>query len=684
MISKDVLIKSFTMIFNKIDFSDKSMLPSEFAEKYISLDSSISSLKQGKFSYKLTPYLREVADCASPYHPSKLIAVMKGAQLGFSQGVIVPALLWKIANDPGNIVSLSANDGLSKDFVEKRIDPIIQRTFIRDLIRPSAIKKGNQRTGDTSDSKEFAGGSAVFGGLQSYDKLGKQRSFALGFFDDWDAAKVADKEQGNTFELIEQRFSTAANNMKMYFISTPETRPSNIELMYLMGDQRKWNVPCPCCGEFIELKWFEKDEEGDFVGVIFDKNPDGTLIEDSVRYRCQKCKGEFKEKHKYEMNLHGVWIPTATPIRPGYYSYHIPCMIAAPGMFSWTDYAYKWLRCFDTNGNVIKANLKTFKNVVLGEAWEETRVTLNANDLNEHTREYEIGIVPSELSVKDGNEQIIMLTLACDMNGTENDARLDWQLIGHSISGSIYSVSHGSIGTYERGKKSQEAKELGHRDLWTYRLDEHNNVWSYLETNVLKRHWTVDDGRQMQVMFCCIDSGYNPMFAYQFVERHEGLCVAIKGKDKDKYIKPTQDIRPFKLSTEKPYLYLLDVNKYKDIFSDMVELTWDKDSGIEQPQGYVNFPMPNYQDNKYTIDFFKELSAEEKELHISEVTGEVDGWRWKKKKSDIANHHLDTMIYNLSARDIFVYNFFKEYNKNKNEKVDATWHNFSLIVKGML
>lgn len=140
-ISNESLNKAFLKIFGKIDFSDKSMLPSDFAEKYISLDSSISSLKQGKFSYKLTPYLREPVDCASPYHDSKLIAVMKAGQIGFSQGVIVPALLWKIANDPGNIVSLSANDALSKDFVEKRIDPIIQRTFIKDLIRPSAIKK---------------------------------------------------------------------------------------------------------------------------------------------------------------------------------------------------------------------------------------------------------------------------------------------------------------------------------------------------------------------------------------------------------------------------------------------------------------------------------------------------------------------------------------------------------------
>ena len=218
LIAPEVVTETLLRIIDKLDFSDKSMLPSDWAEKHIILDSAISSLKQGKFSYALTPYLKEPVDCASPYHPAKLIAIIKGAQLGMSQGVIVPAILWKIANDPGNIVSLSANDSLSKRFVEERIDPIISRCFVKDLIRPSTIRKKNARTGDTSTSKEFAGGAATFGGLQSMDKIGKQKSYQLGFYDDWEAAKVSDKDQGNVFELLQQRFSSAANTMKQYFI----------------------------------------------------------------------------------------------------------------------------------------------------------------------------------------------------------------------------------------------------------------------------------------------------------------------------------------------------------------------------------------------------------------------------------------------------------------------------------
>lgn len=680
MIPVERVEETFLRIFEKLDFSDKSLLPSEFAEQYIKLDSSISSLKQGSFSYNLTPYLREVVDCASPYHPARMIAVMKGAQIGFSQGVIVPAIVWKIANDPGNIVSLSANDSLSQRFVEQRLDPVIQRCFVKDLIKPNVIRKRNARTGDTSKSKEFAGGSATFGGLQSYDNIGKQMSFSMGFYDDWDAAKISDKDQGNTFELLEQRFSTAANNMKQFFISTPETRPSNIENLYLMGDQRKWMLPCPCCNEYIEIKWTEINSEGKRVGIVFDKDENGRLIESSVGYVCQECGGFFKEKHKYDMNLKGKWIPTKEPIRAGYYSYHIPAFCAAPGMFGWTDYAYKWLRIYK-DGYEDKGKLKAFLNVVAGQPWEEKRVTIDTTDLIEHTRQYEVGVVPNKLSETDGNDKIILLTLACDLNGTENDARLDWEVMAHSCSGSVYSINQGSIGTYHSGAKSQELKNKGLRDLWTYRHDEENSVWSYLENEVMFRKYYTDDEREMRISIVAVDSGHLNLFVYQFVEKYPGICFAIKGKDKDKYTKPTQDLKSFKLSREKPYLYLLEVDKIKDEFSDMLCLPWDKNSEDTQPAGYVNYPTPNYQDVKYTLEYFKQLSSEQKEVQMDERTGEVKSWKWTKITSSHQNHFLDCSIYNIAARDIFMHNFIKEYNKNADSKLEPTWFNFAKIVK---
>ena len=70
--------------------------------------------------------------------------------------------------------------------------------------------------------------------------------------------------------------------MKQFFISTPKFKPSNIENMYMMGDQRKWHVPCPKCGEYIELLWFT-EIEGDKCGIIFEKDEKGRLIANTIK-----------------------------------------------------------------------------------------------------------------------------------------------------------------------------------------------------------------------------------------------------------------------------------------------------------------------------------------------------------------------------------------------------------------
>jgi phage terminase large subunit GpA-like protein len=599
-----------------------------------------------------------------------------------SQGVIVPAILWKIANDPGNIVSLSANDALSKRFVEQRLDPIIQRCYVKDLIRPNAIKKRNSRTGDTSISKEFAGGSAMFGGLQSFDNLGKQMSFSLGFYDDWDAAKVSDKTQGNTFELLRQRFSSSANTMKQFFIGTPECEPSNIRILYDMGDKRKWIVPCPRCGKMIEIIWYQKNDSGDKIGIVFDKNDAGKLDEKSVGYVCQECGNFFKEKHKYEMNLSGCWTASCEPSMTGFYSYHIPAFCAAPGMFGWTDYAHQWLRIY-ADGYEDKGKLKVFMNVVAGMPWEEKKTVLNSHELLEHTRNYQIGIVPSLLSESDGNDKIILLTLACDLNGTENDARLDYEIVAHSISGSIYSIDHGSIGTYQPGARHQDLRTKGMRECWTYRFNEHNSVWKVLENNVLLKKYSCDDGRVMTISQSCIDTGHLSHFAYQFIEQYIDICAAIKGKDKDKFVKPTQDLKLFHKSREKSYLYLLEVDKIKDILSEMMSLKLKKDDSELQDAGSVNYPTPDYQLGKYTVEYFKQLSSEQKSLELDERTGEVKGWHWDKITSSSQNHFWDCAVYNIAAREIYVSNFIKEYNKKAQIKIEPTWFDFANLMKSL-
>jgi phage terminase large subunit GpA-like protein len=658
------ILDMFEDILESVPTDLMELKPSEYAEKYRRLTSSVSSLATGKFKYDLVPYLREIVDTLSPYHPAKIIGVKKGAQIGFTEGVIVNGILWIIYNNPGNTLALSANDQLSKEMVESRLDQGIASCGIQDLIRPNTIRKRNQRTGDTSQYKEFAGGRLFAGSLQAINKLSKQRSIKYGFFDDWEAAPISDKDQGNVFELLQQRFSTAATTMKQYYSSTPETKPSNIDRVYEMGDQRKWFVPCPECGTYIELLWQEK-KEGERVGIVFDKDDQGRLIEKSVGYVCQECSAFFEEKHKYDVNLHGKWVPTAEPSRPGFYSYHLPAYIGAPGMYSWVDYAYKWLECFK-DGVTSKSKLKVFYNLVKGEPWEETGERIKQNQLAKNVRKYQRGVIPNKTSQDDGNGLIILLTCACDLNGLEDDARLDWEIVAHTETGSTYSIDHGSIGTFQRGKQTEE------RQKWTYRNNQPYNVWDdFLE--IINKDYHTEDQGTMNILFSGVDAGYFSGYAYTFMDANRVNVIGLKGKVSDRYQKINRDLPEFKRSYDRDNLYILEVDRIKDRLAEYIN------QPLKSPQipGFMNFPEPS--GGRYTVPgFFQQFESEEKKLEEND-DGEVTGWKWVKKNAHVQNHFWDVRIYNLAMRDIIAKEICKSYKLS-----GWSWNQYCEIVKKVI
>lgn len=662
------IANNFRKIFSGIKTGDRLILPSKWAEENVILSKEVTTVP-GRFKFSHVPYMREILDTFYPYNPAKIVAIMAGAQISKTQGLIINALLYMIENAPGNTLFLSATDDLSSEVIEGRLDPAIQACGMQHLIRPNTIRKRNQRTGDTSKSKEFAGGRLYAGGMKSIDKLVRQRSVKYGFFDDWDSAPVSHKEEGNLFELLQNRFNTSKNEMKQYYISTPKTRPSNIELIYEMGDQRKWHVQCPCCGEYIEIIWV--DDEYRKYGIVYDLNENGKLIKKSIRYKCQICQGEFREDRKYELNLKGKWIPTSESSMSGLISYHIPALYAATFMYNWNDIVEKWIRIYK-DGNESISKKKAFYNQTLGLPWEEKQEQIKSNVLINNTRDYQVGIIPTQLSRDDGNGEIILITCACDLNGTLDDARLDYDVWAHSESGSIYSIDQGSIGTYYSHNRNNE-----NRTKFTYRVGHSDNVWELFETQVLKRDFVTQDGRIMKITISGVDTGWYTHYAYEFIDGYDGMCYAIKGDGKDKFRKYSENAYLYKIGRERRNLYVLEVDYIKDILSEMINKEWKQ--GDSQPDNFMNFPEPS--GGKYlSKNYFSQFEAEHKIIQEND-DGDPVGWKWEKKKSSNQNHFFDTAVYNYGLRVIFsqVFCSMKKYSiKN------ATWSDFAGIMKGII
>lgn len=654
------------------NFKLSSIKPSEWCELHRVMTSDVSPFP-GKFSYDKTPYLREIVDCMSPNHPARIVAVMKGAQIGFSTGVIEAGIGWIISQQPGNILFLTGHTDLAEEAMNQKIDQMIDSCGLRTLIKPNVLRKKNMRTGDTNKSKEFPGGSLVSGGAGNH-KLLRQRSVRFGFIDDFDAAKSSSKESGSTTRMIEQRFAAYSEKMKLYYISTPEQKQtSNIEPVYQMGDQRKYHIPCPCCGEFIYIEWSVPIEGNDKEkgGITWKTDNANKLIEGSVGYICQKCAGFFNDADKYELNLHGIWKPTAEPSTLGYYSYHLSSLYAPPGMYDWAHYVRQFIEANPAGDRQREHLQKTFVNLCLGETFEATGEAPKANDLQKNIRAYEIGTVPEKLSEADGNGKIILLTCACDLNGVLDDARLDYEVVAWSESGSSYSITHGSIGTFVPRENSKKVKE--DRERWTYENYRPNSVWKELD-KVLGTVFMTDTMRKMKIFITGVDTGHYTTQAYSYLDNTNFHVIGLKGKDVDKYIRFGVDMPNFKVAKERAKLYLVEVNQLKDELAELIKLKYDEGNDDRQPSGFINYPTPS--GGKYLFkNYFSHYEAEHRIVESKE--GEGVAARWVKKSSIVQNHFFDVKIYNMVCKDILVSLICREL-KIKN----YTWASYVEIILG--
>lgn len=640
--------------------------PSEWYEQNMIMPRG--SAFPGPFKFDLTPYWREPLDCAAKDHPAKEISIMKGAQLGGTAAVLNPIVGYTISQNPGNIMFLTGHSELSEAAIVK-IDHMIDNCGLRKLIRPSVLRAKNSRTGDTNKSKEFPGGILHSGSVTNHNLL-RQYDVMIMIVDDFDAAPMFGKKTGSTRSLVQKRTSAFAHKKKIFYVSSPQVKDaSNIEAVFLLGDQRYYNVPCPCCGEFIVLKWAVPmdNESKEMAGITWKLDNHGFLIQDSVGYICQKCAGFFKDTHKYEMNLNGFWKATVTPKEPDHYSYQISGLYAPPGMDNWAHYVTQYLDANPPDGSARdEEKHQTFLNVGLGETYEPVGESVKATDLQSHNiRKYDIGTIPEKLSIKDGNGKIVLLTCACDLNGKLDDARLDYEIVAWAESGSSYSIDHGSIGTFIPNESNKKNKEV--REFWSYQINKQNNVWRELN-KVLDAVYATDTGRRMKIFVTAMDTGFSEEEAFTFIDKSNFNVIGVKGDKDDKYIKVGVDAPNFKPGASRGNLYLLKVGQLKDDLSNLIKLKWDEGNDPAQPVGYMNFPTPT--NGKYLYsNFFAHYEAESKIL-------DKDGnFIWRKKANHLQNHLFDCRIYNMAAREIITSLIFKEL-KIKN----GTWADYVSLV----
>lgn len=643
------------------------ILPSEWTEQNMVMQKPFP----GPFKYSKTPYAREIIDRLSPNDPCHTLALMKGAQIGMSSGVIIPGIGWIIANNPGNTyLSVGAPD-LVAPAMEK-LDLMIDATGLRSLIKPQSQRVKNNKTGDTNEKKEFPNGYVALGSANNHKNL-RQVDLQFVFLDDVEAIKKSSEQSGDTLSMVEQRQASYYGKSKLFLVSTPELKEkSNIEPAYLKGDQRKYMIPCPCCGSFIDLRWSYENDNKEMVGIYWELDEKNELIPESVGYKCQECTGFFNDKNKDELLNAGFWKPTAKPITEGYYSYHISSLYAPIGMFDWLHYVKKYLEACPPGGVRDETKYKTFVNVCLGLTYELETEKINSNKIQRNTRDYQVSIVPEKVSMDDGNGKVVLLTCAMDLNGRLDDARIDYEVLAWSESMSTYSVKHGSIGTFIPNQ-TREIKEKDTREKWTYEHGKPNSVWPVVK-ELLSTVWEVDTGRKMQIFFTGIDTGYQEALAFEFIDNCNFNVCGLKGDKEDEYIPFSQDKKTFKPGQSRPNLYLVLGGKIKDELARQMKLNWNPARDEKQPSGFCNYPEPS--GGMYTYsNFFSHYESEQRKIESKD--GKEVSAKWTKISPTAQNHLWDCRVYNMAAKDILMKKTF-EILKIQN----GTWADFAAILNG--
>jgi phage terminase large subunit GpA-like protein len=244
---------------------------------------------------------------------------------------------------------------------------------------------------------------------------------------------------------------------------------------------------------------------------------------------------------------------------------------------------------------------------------------------------------------------------------------LDYEVVAWAESGTTYSITQGSIGTFI----PKEGRIKEDREHWTYNHGKANSVWPELN-KILATPWQLDTGRRMKITLAGLDCGYHSKLAYAFLDSTNHPVVGLKGKDLDKATRFAADLPPYKVARERKNMYLVEVNRMKDLLSELMKLKWDPRNDETQPPDFMNYPTPS--GGKYLFDnYFKHFEAEHRVAEHK--NGMPVAVIWKKKRSSLQNHFWDVRVYTLVLRDIFIM-MFAQAIKEKN----FTWSDYCRII----
>ena len=363
--------------------------------------SSKGSAEPGRWRTDRNPPLREPMDLLSARSPVKDVVLMFPIQFGKTE-VAVNALGYTMDHNPGPIMVCLPGEVSAHKWVAQKLNPMIEET---PAVRATLVSTNSRDGANRREFKDFAGGQLYIehAGSPSRLKSTSVRTLIVDELDEFAANLVGGDDP---VAMLDGRTSAFPATYKRLYISTPQIRGlSRIEALWEKSDQRRFQVPCPHCGELQHLEWsglrWGPRASGINAGVV-----------GGVAYVCRECGALIDEHHKTGMIAAGQWVPENPGARMR--GYAINCLYYQIGLGPrWADLVEMWL---DAQND--PAKLKTFINDRLAEPWEDPAMrAVKHNVIADRAESYALRSAPPG---------VLAITAGVDTQ----DNRLAVQLVG--------------------------------------------------------------------------------------------------------------------------------------------------------------------------------------------------------------------------------------------------------------
>ena len=542
---------------------------SEWAQKYRMLDAKTAAMP-GPWRNDKTPYLTEIMNELNNYETEEIV-FCKCTQVGGTEAEL-NMLGYIIGQDPAPSMVVYPSDKLGESISDNRIKPML---LASPTLRERFYELRSQKL-----EMQFEGMYLTISGANSPSSLAS-RAIKYLFLDEVDKYPGASKKEADPISLAKERTKTFANR-KIYMTSTPTIKSGHIWKNLLDCDVEKhYFVPCPHCGEMIELK---------FANLQFPKKEEDLTASDRADqavYVCQECGCVINDQHKAQMLRYGEWrIVKENNSARRKIGYWISVLYSPFVRFS--EIALEWINSQGDN-----ERLQNFINSWLAEPWEDTRLTTSADVVLERQTEFDEFTVPTWAKFLTGGVDVQETCIYYTIRA--------W---GNFITSQ--NICHGQAMS-----------------------------WADIE-RVMNYGYLKENGEQLVVSLCLIDSGFDTDAVYDFCANNSDWALPVKGSSR--VMTEHFHLSKINKTDSKAYgmnLCVVDGGKYKD----MIAARMKKDNGRGAWMVY----------NGCDMEYAKQVTAEHK---VQIKRGERLVQVWELKASHTDNHYLDTEVYAFAGADI--------------------------------